>query len=467
MRDGGRAGEARRRDDADREGLGRLPPPGPSDAATWLVRVVDGGSMPSAAPRRFLGRRQAFAGGGVSGAASYEDLPGDVVFTCLDGVPSVGDRLLIHRAGGRWDARLRGTPPGPPDWSLCVVVRGCDGPFLRGATVTARLAGDVVATCVTDDGAPPEAPATGRCCLAVPGPGTYQVTASHPDYGEVTFAAVSSWPNMTFAACVPGAAGMVCVPVGGCGGGFPDPGAMAVQFLQGGVVVAEVPVSPYADDPGSGGRACACLPARVATTIRVVNVPSRYATTERTVPAALIPPCGQTRTLPEGGITLDRAPGFDCWPCPILGPAASGCLYPVASVIHTTDPLTGRAVALARSGWQYLGTDTVPYPGCPYGCPPDEMDVEYSIAPATGDAFGRCQFVIRWMRSAKFVNGAWIWCPGNTPGEGAPWASAYALMAVARVTVTDCPPGFAAVSTPIGLGWCGPVTPTYTFLFTE
>lgn len=435
--------------------------------------------MPVTAPGRFLGRRLRYASGGFAGAIAYAADEGNIVFTSLDAVLTVGEKVLIHRHEGHWVARRHGPPQPPPgDWHVCAAVLTCVGEHLAGATVTVTQGETLIGTCETTIS---EVTGHARCCVVVPAAGVYLVTASHPDHGTTSREFVASsgppGPYGDGVLCLPHESyGRVCIGAGGCGGAFVSPGALAVQFLQGGMLVAEVPVNPYVG-PGlaANGRACACLPAKVATTMRAVNPPSRYvATAGVTIPAYLVPACGSTLPFvpfPFMDLLLRPAPGYACVPCWV----GDGCEYPVSDTLYLTDPLTGHEVVITRSGTAWTGTDVAAYPGCPYGCPPDDVDIIYTLTKRPwNNPFvtppSRCLITRSVRHSYKLVSlveglpPVYLWCPGNTTAPGA--VSRFELHDQVVAEPLACPPGYVVTGPGFTRGWCGPVDP-FTVTITE
>lgn len=418
----------RDREDADRASLSRVESARPTDPRVYLVEVIDGGNKPVTFPGRFLGRRLVLTGGGVSGDFTFDQLPGDIVFTCLNAVPDDGERLLIHRDQNHWVARRHGAPQPPPgDWYICVIARKCQGPTseagaLAGATVTVMDGVDLIGTCETNN----DGPQDGRCCVVVPHSGAYQVTVSHPDYPSETqtINATSGIPG-PFGGhlfCLGGQGGELCVLVASCNGPWDDESDFAgatADFIQGGLTVASKPVLPYAPFGGINGRACACLPTLALTTVRIRDVPARFQTTEwKGYPGG----CGSSSNIQNGYINLakDRYEYNDRYP--ILKPATGykcsgcfGCPFPIPQTLHTTNPYTGVPVILtddladAYVG-QWWGTNTMDYPGCPYGCPPTSVDTAYLFTCCRIYAAWKWRIIPYEAFPGHFIP---VWCPGN------------------------------------------------------
>lgn len=459
----------RERDDRTRLAIGAGPALVPTEPGSWLVRVKDGGSRPGSAPGRFVGRRLAAAGGGTSSPLLYTELPGDLVFTCLNGVPAVGESLTVHRVGGYWVGRKRGPGPPPITYWVCVLVRRCDSMVpLSGATVTVTGDGGFSGSCVTGS--------EGRCCVEVPGPGTYPFTVTHPDYGSGSSTGLA-YPSSYGEAgasgnnliCLGGAGGQICLWVAGCGySPWPFGSGATVQFFQGGSLVAEAPLEGVDNGFGSiAARACACVPDKLETLIRVINIPARFSVTETVVPANLLSGCGGSYTT---SLYLEPATGFGCLPC------ASDTIptpYPAASTLFATDGLFGNTVTLSlNSGFPFAemgapglfatmignywgGTGSVPVGGCgpdPYGLNPDCPEMNAPVAylfrnpPPGATPFGlKClvqSFVKRFRHKWQWGPGenqyTWVWCRGD--GLDARWFPGF----FGYLDIVSAPPGFVA-----------------------
>ena len=443
-----------------REGRGSTPGVG-----HLIVEVIDGGSKPTSAPGRFLARVLTVTGGeaenAVAGFTALDDR--EVVVTVLGGVPAVGERLVASHSAGRWFARRKGTSPPVGDRILCGTARGCGGTGagLVGATFRVTGPGGFDQSCATA--------ANGQCCVTGPGDGAYTAEMSHPDHGSRSQSVVITKPGyvyLTYCLGSPGAGlgGHLCVEVADCGQPAGTVGR-TVEFVQRGVVVATAVVQPTM-------FACACLPEKVATTIRMTDVPPRYLPAELFVPAALVPgQCGKASLFnasgcgPPGGppcrLIARPAPGYGCWVCLDVG-----CDIPVADVLHLTDPATGRPVTMTRSGIEWRGEDVAPTEACgSYSrlpvCPPASVPLRYRLGPGLPSGAvnpdPRCFLSVsapwhyeRFQYGPKPDDVMFVLCPGPgsdpasqeiLPGQ---WRGGSV-----RVNVLTCPPGFTAVSEPM------------------
>jgi hypothetical protein len=92
--------------EADREGDAQ-----PDGSARMLVRVYDGGSMPSAAERVYFTHPVLVTGAETEGAAGTltVDTETTVPVVVLRGVPAVGDYLTAYSASNRWISELGGS----------------------------------------------------------------------------------------------------------------------------------------------------------------------------------------------------------------------------------------------------------------------------------------------------------------------------------------------------------------------
>lgn len=451
-----------------------------------VVEVRDGGSKPSSAPGRYLCRVVAVSGTPTEGGvATFVPLDGrDVVVTVLDGVPATGSRLVATHHGGRWFARRKAGPP-PGNRFVCgtASVCGSGSVGLAGATFRVTGPGSFDQSCTTVAG-------SGQCCIEVPADGTYTATMTHGTHGSQTKTVAVSGPgtqNLIYCLGSSGAGtgGLLCVEVADCG----RPSGMigeTVEFVQGGAVVATAVVD-------SNGRACACLPERVATTIRPASgsLPARYLPTDLYVPLSAVPgSCAKTELWtagnvcgPGGGqscrLVLQPAPGYQCWPC-----LDTGCDLPVSDTLHLTDPSTGRAVTLARSGiLEWTGSDTATTPGCgsflsPTACPVASVPLTYRLGtPPTGSTSPNCLFSVaalwHWEK-VVYGPGPFDYVMAQCPGQGtdpaiqALFPDFYKTVTV-RASIVSCPPGFAVTT----LGMKHPfecdqgAAPMVTFAITE
>jgi hypothetical protein len=101
--------------EADRAAVARLPRPAAAVNPPLVVKVLNGGSMPTSLPGQFLTVLNHFEDDVTEGdpVTAVADTGRTVVTTVIGThAPAVGDLLVAHRYGGRWwaDRRAAGAP---------------------------------------------------------------------------------------------------------------------------------------------------------------------------------------------------------------------------------------------------------------------------------------------------------------------------------------------------------------------
>ncbi len=150
-------------------------------AARRLVRVYDGGAMPTAPDHFFLGRPVELDGDESEGGAGTPsvDEGSSIPFVALWHAPQPGDLLVISAVGGRWVAEKSG------GCRAAVCVRVCGGIPLVGAAVDILDGSTVVASGTTGDGGCAAFELCGRYTVRITVSGTVEYQATRDLAGEV------------------------------------------------------------------------------------------------------------------------------------------------------------------------------------------------------------------------------------------------------------------------------------------
>lgn len=192
--------------------------------------------------------------------------------------------------------------PGCPNCAtpmLCVYATNCDGSAAVGDTVTITGPGSFSATCTTTS----YATGVARCCVAIPGAGSYTVSLG----GQTkTVTATSSGGSATFCLGVSTGNGVyVCVSVtNDCGIGLAGIG---------------VSIGGTSATTNSGGIACACVPSG-SITCSTTLIPAGYTGASTTITTS-----GHCYSPSVVGLRLGLASGFGdfCCACSTMAPAAT------------------------------------------------------------------------------------------------------------------------------------------------
>lgn len=212
--------------------------------------------------------------------------------------------------------------------SICAKCVQCDGTPVSGATVTAKLGGSVVATCVTDS--------TGLCCLDLSshGSGTYNISCSKAGYyGSNKNVVITCPSNTTIYLTLSLDAGAIKIYVTGCStaglGGTPQPLPNANVTVNNGDYTTDS--SGYVYIPlANGTYTVGC------TYFRYADYSGSFS----------IGGCNQTKIY---GIQMVPATGYVC---------VCGCITPAKGTLNLFDPVIGSVPIVYGAGYITSGSNT-------------------------------------------------------------------------------------------------------------
>jgi len=370
---------------------------------------------------------------------------------------AVRDDLVVCRMDGhRWVSES--SLPNAGVYKVCPQVVRCDdaGPP-PGSTVTVTNASGFTASCTLS---------VIRCCVTVPGPGTYTVTENVTGVSQVvTVVAGTFFTFLNF--CLGGLGsvkGTVIPSSRVCATGLRVP--TTVTAKRGGVVVG----SGVTDATGNFNF-CYGGPRGADLTVAVDSPPARMAPGSVTVRAGPSSALDLCTTLDVGRILLPAAAGFAYPPCWCLDPASGGayeCQTPLAEhlTFQTPDgPVTltaGETGALGEGVWSGTRSVTVrynPYDPC-LACAPPSVDAYFQFGGfvpfgPSASPIGCTVSIFVEQQRLNCAGGAVCWggpitddpLLGRGGGAGGPCTRPIPWSSTVLCIVDSCAPGFLVTMT--------------------